>query len=160
MQRLSVFEVKATAGDTHLGGEDFENRLVNHFVQEFKRKNKKGGLRFVSGSSSPPPSPSRLAPLADLLHPLPQLSLIRHVRKPSSPSTTSNCLRASKANPLFRRSNHPRDRLALRRNRLLHLSHSSSIRGTLSGFVQDYDGSVSVESTLNLGVDGEDATRN
>ncbi|CAN1769786.1 Heat shock-related 70 kDa protein 2 (Fragments) [Linum perenne] len=28
---------KATAGDTHLGGEDFDNRMVNHFVQEFKR---------------------------------------------------------------------------------------------------------------------------
>jgi hypothetical protein len=27
-----IFEVKATAGDTHLGGEDFDNRLVNHFV--------------------------------------------------------------------------------------------------------------------------------
>jgi heat shock protein 1/8 len=36
-----VFEVKATAGDTHLGGEDFDNRLVNHFVEEFKRRNKK-----------------------------------------------------------------------------------------------------------------------
>jgi L1 cell adhesion molecule like protein len=36
-----IFEVKATAGDTHLGGEDFDNRLVDHFVQEFKRKNKK-----------------------------------------------------------------------------------------------------------------------
>ncbi|KAJ6824862.1 heat shock cognate 70 kDa protein 2-like [Iris pallida] len=36
-----IFEVKATAGDTHLGGEDFGNRMVNHFVQEFKRKNKK-----------------------------------------------------------------------------------------------------------------------
>ncbi|GFO22504.1 heat-shock protein 70 [Plakobranchus ocellatus] len=34
----SIFEVKATAGDTHLGGEDFDNRLVNHFVQEFRRK--------------------------------------------------------------------------------------------------------------------------
>ena len=33
-----IFEVKATAGDNHLGGEDFDNRLVNHFVQEFKRK--------------------------------------------------------------------------------------------------------------------------
>ncbi|XP_022217005.2 heat shock 70 kDa protein cognate 1 [Drosophila obscura] len=33
-----IFEVKATAGDTHLGGEDFDNRLVNHFVQEFQRK--------------------------------------------------------------------------------------------------------------------------
>nr|CAA53039.1 heat shock protein (hsc70) [Dictyostelium discoideum] len=36
-----VFEVKATAGDTHLGGEDFDNRLVSHFVDEFKRKHKK-----------------------------------------------------------------------------------------------------------------------
>ncbi|XWS20556.1 hypothetical protein CRYUN_Cryun31cG0112100 [Craigia yunnanensis] len=36
-----VFEVKATAGDTHLGGKDFDNRLVNHFVVEFKRKRKK-----------------------------------------------------------------------------------------------------------------------
>jgi heat shock protein 1/8 len=35
-----IFEVKSTAGDTHLGGEDFDNRLVNHFVAEFKRKNK------------------------------------------------------------------------------------------------------------------------
>ncbi|CAI8612056.1 unnamed protein product [Vicia faba] len=34
------FEVKATAGDTHLGGEDFDNKMVNHFVKEFKRKNK------------------------------------------------------------------------------------------------------------------------
>ncbi|XP_073455032.1 heat shock 70 kDa protein [Aquarana catesbeiana] len=36
-----IFEVKATAGDTHLGGEDFDNRMVNHFVEEFKRKHKK-----------------------------------------------------------------------------------------------------------------------
>ncbi|CAI9090573.1 OLC1v1025375C1 [Oldenlandia corymbosa var. corymbosa] len=36
-----IFEVKATAGDTHLGGEDFDNRMVSHFVQEFKRKHKK-----------------------------------------------------------------------------------------------------------------------
>jgi L1 cell adhesion molecule like protein len=35
-----IFEVKATAGDTHLGGEDFDNRLVQHFVTEFKRKHK------------------------------------------------------------------------------------------------------------------------
>ncbi|XP_078162657.1 heat shock cognate 70 kDa protein-like [Carex rostrata] len=33
-----VFKVKATAGDTHLGGEDFDNRLLNHFLQEIKRK--------------------------------------------------------------------------------------------------------------------------
>merc|ERR1711937_459158 len=36
-----IFEVKSTAGDTHLGGEDFDNRLVDHFVMEFKRKHKK-----------------------------------------------------------------------------------------------------------------------
>jgi len=35
-----IFEVKATAGDTHLGGEDFDNRLVTWCVQEFKRKHK------------------------------------------------------------------------------------------------------------------------
>ncbi|KAB0794167.1 hypothetical protein PPYR_13787 [Photinus pyralis] len=37
----SLFEVKSTAGDTHLGGEDFDNRVVNHFMDEFKRKYKK-----------------------------------------------------------------------------------------------------------------------
>ncbi len=36
-----VFEVKAVGGDTHLGGEDFDNRMVDYFVEEFKRKNKK-----------------------------------------------------------------------------------------------------------------------
>jgi L1 cell adhesion molecule like protein len=35
------FDVKAKAGDTHLGGLDFDNRLVNYFAQEFKRKNNK-----------------------------------------------------------------------------------------------------------------------
>jgi len=36
-----VFEVNATAGDTHLGGEDFDNRMVDWCVNEFKKKNKK-----------------------------------------------------------------------------------------------------------------------
>jgi len=35
-----VFEVKATAGDTHLGGEDFDQRMMDHFVKEFKRQHK------------------------------------------------------------------------------------------------------------------------
>ena len=35
-----VFAVKATAGDTHLGGEDFDNTLLEHFKAEFKRKHK------------------------------------------------------------------------------------------------------------------------
>ena len=34
----SIFEVRSTAGDTHLGGEDFDSRMVSHFIQEFKRK--------------------------------------------------------------------------------------------------------------------------
>ena len=36
-----IFEVKSTTGDAHLGGEDFDNRLVKHFSEEFKRKHKK-----------------------------------------------------------------------------------------------------------------------
>jgi molecular chaperone DnaK (HSP70) len=41
-----IFKVKATTSDTRLGTEDFDNRLVNHFVQEFKRKNKEGGYNL------------------------------------------------------------------------------------------------------------------
>lgn len=37
----SMFEVRSTAGNTHLGGEDFDNRMVQHFVAEFKRKHKR-----------------------------------------------------------------------------------------------------------------------
>ena len=36
-----ILQVKATAGDTHLRGEELDNMLVNHFIEEFKRKNKK-----------------------------------------------------------------------------------------------------------------------
>jgi len=36
-----IFEVKSTHGDTHLGGEDFDNRMVDHFIAEIKRKHKK-----------------------------------------------------------------------------------------------------------------------
>jgi L1 cell adhesion molecule like protein len=45
-----LFEVKSTAGDTHLGGEDFDSRMVTHFIEEFKRKEKvdiKGNPRAV-----------------------------------------------------------------------------------------------------------------
>ncbi|XP_026424540.1 heat shock cognate 70 kDa protein 2-like [Papaver somniferum] len=38
--KKGIFEVKATSGDTHLGGEDYDNRMLNHFVEEFKRKHK------------------------------------------------------------------------------------------------------------------------
>jgi len=36
-----IFEVKATAGDTHLGGEDFDNRMVDYFLADFKKRHKK-----------------------------------------------------------------------------------------------------------------------
>merc|ERR1719379_2287234 len=45
-----IFEVKSTGGDTHLGGEDFDNRLVTHFVKEFKRVNK--GLDLTTNKRS------------------------------------------------------------------------------------------------------------
>ena len=35
-----IFEVKATAGDSHLGGEDFDNRIVDYCIQDFKRKSR------------------------------------------------------------------------------------------------------------------------
>jgi L1 cell adhesion molecule like protein len=40
-----VFEVKATAGDTHLGGEDFDSSMVDWCVQEFEKKNKGVSLK-------------------------------------------------------------------------------------------------------------------
>ena len=48
-----IFEVKSTAGDTHLGGEDFDNRMVDHFVNEFKRNTQEG---HVWKQESSPPS--------------------------------------------------------------------------------------------------------
>jgi len=45
-----VFEVRATAGNSHLGGEDLDNRMVNFFVAEFKKKYQKdmsGNLRAI-----------------------------------------------------------------------------------------------------------------
>merc|ERR1712037_669642 len=47
-----IFEVKSTAGDTHLGGEDFDNRMVAHFVNEFKRKHKKDRISAKNGLES------------------------------------------------------------------------------------------------------------
>lgn len=80
-----IFEVKATAGDTHLGGEDFDNRLVNHFVQEFKRKNKKGG-KF-----------SFCLLATNLL----VNSWYRSFFKPPCHSSSTHCMRACQTYPLF-----------------------------------------------------------
>jgi len=65
-----VFEVMATAGDTHLGGEDFDNILVDHCVTAFNRKNKK------------------------------RLGRKRHQEEPTIHASTSNPVRISKANSL------------------------------------------------------------
>ncbi|KAL5209422.1 hypothetical protein ABZP36_005045 [Zizania latifolia] len=42
---MGIFEVKATAGDTHLGGEDFNGRMVKHFVREFVKRHKMPDIR-------------------------------------------------------------------------------------------------------------------
>jgi len=36
---MTVFEVLATNGDTHLGGEDFDQRVMDYLVKQFKKKN-------------------------------------------------------------------------------------------------------------------------
>ncbi|GFR02178.1 heat shock protein 70 B2 [Trichonephila clavata] len=41
MDESSLYKVRSTAGDTHIKGEDFDNRMVAHFVEEFKRKHRK-----------------------------------------------------------------------------------------------------------------------
>lgn len=42
---MALFEVKAIAGNTHLGGVDFTNEMVEFFLCEFIRKHKKLGIR-------------------------------------------------------------------------------------------------------------------
>ena len=62
-----VFEVKATAGNTHLGGEDLDNRLVDYFANEFKRKN---GGKDLRQSSSPRHPSSAYSVRACQAHPV------------------------------------------------------------------------------------------
>ncbi|PPJ54637.1 hypothetical protein CBER1_07673 [Cercospora berteroae] len=45
-----VFTVKATAGDTHLGGQDFDTNLLEHFKKEFQRKTKAGLFALHPGA--------------------------------------------------------------------------------------------------------------
>jgi heat shock protein 1/8 len=45
-----LFEVKATAGDTHLGGSDFDNKLVVHCLKDFAKKNKVDNERLMKDS--------------------------------------------------------------------------------------------------------------
>ena len=77
-----IFEVKATAGDTHLGGEDFDARLLQHFIAEFKRKNKKD----ITGNPKRAPSSPHLLANAPSVPCLPR-------RK--RPSKSTPCSKAS-----------------------------------------------------------------
>ena len=47
-----IFEVKVTAGDTHLGGEDFGNRVVDFCMQDFKKKSRHYTLRLTPCSKA------------------------------------------------------------------------------------------------------------
>ena len=60
-----IFEVKSTAGDTHLGGEDFDNRLVNHFMTVSNRENRKNRPIEISAGifSTRKPLIARMIPL-------------------------------------------------------------------------------------------------
>jgi heat shock protein 1/8 len=117
-----IFEVKSTAGDTHLGGEDFDNRLVNHFTNEFKRKHKKyvpilhpAYLQSTNNSQGP------------------------HLQRPCPPSSPHR-LRAGQAHSVLFRTNLDRDRLPLRGYRLLHLDHPCPLRGAVPGSLPLYYG--------------------
>ena len=101
-----IFEVKSTAGDTHLGGEDFDNRLVNHFVNEFKRKFKKVSSSHPLSSLSASFTTAFLEPVANIL----TGSFHQRSCSPSSPHR----LRACQAYPLFVGPDFDRDRLPLR----------------------------------------------
>ena len=59
-----VFEVKATSGDTHLGGEDFDQRLMDHCIAQFQRKHaaaaekvRKDLVRLPTARGCPPATP-------------------------------------------------------------------------------------------------------
>ena len=60
---LTIFEVKARASDTHLGGEDFENRIVGLFMQDSKRKKQRERIDWKP-SGHPPSQNSVNAPNA------------------------------------------------------------------------------------------------
>ena len=92
-----VFTVKATAGDTHLGGQDFDTNLLEHCKKEFSRKTKKGEF--------PVPLPTHDI-LSSYRAPLLTLMLPRHLQGCPCPAPSPNCLRACQAYPLQRCSDH------------------------------------------------------
>lgn len=96
-----VFEVKATAGDTHLGGEDFGNRLVNHFVRSSDGSTGRTWARtsgHCSGFARPVGAPSALCPPGPrpLWKSIPCLGVWTSTR-PSLEPALRNCARTSSA---------------------------------------------------------------
>src|SRR5260370_10446921 len=74
-----IFKVKSTTGDTHLGGEDFDNHLINHFVQEFKHKHKKDLQPMLVPFDDSTPLANMLS-IPSLLLPKPPLKLTHYTR--------------------------------------------------------------------------------
>jgi molecular chaperone DnaK (HSP70) len=101
-----VFTVKATAGDTHLGGQDFDTNLLDHFKKEFTKKTKKGKCcEYLQ---------DRLSCEALSACSGQKLTLRRYLWRCPRPAPSPNCLRACQAYSLQRHPDHGRDRLAFR----------------------------------------------
>jgi hypothetical protein len=151
-----IFEVKATAGDTHLGGEDFDNRTVNHFVQEFKRKVRAKRERRGRPAPRPPRTPlasrrsSRLLPLVahakrspappPAAPSSPSAAQEGHLGQPACDAPSAHRVRARQAHPLVVDPDLDRDRLPLRGHRLLLVDHARALRGAQHGPVPRNDG--------------------
>jgi len=126
-----IFEVKATAGDTHLGGEDFDNRMVEYCTSEFKKKHRKditsnqvgrkggrkggkGGLTVFAVYACMQSNIS-LFPKLDLSslsssHTIPFIPILLITARPAS---SPHGLRACQAHPLLLHPGPHRDRLPL-----------------------------------------------
>ncbi len=94
-----VFTVKATAGDTHLGGQDFDTNLLEHFKKEFQRKTKKVcNGRAVDHMSPPLLTIYRTSPVTlALFAACGQLASALSVPSPTAPKPRSKSTRSSTA---------------------------------------------------------------
>ena len=142
-----IFEVKATAGDTHLGGEDFDNRLVNFFVQARISRGPLGdwgsdGWCFftVRADTMHHSKHARTHANGDKpTHPHPSPPSLSsgvqaqeqegHRRQPPRAAPPAHCLRARQAHAVERGADVDRARLSLRGHRLLLNGHARALRG-------------------------------
>jgi hypothetical protein len=149
-----IFEVKATAGDTHLGGEDFDNRLVNFFVQarcpRLAQLGPRDGMGWdalclAQAAATPAAAVLQLEqaawrphltirPLSALLSPPPPAGVQAeaqegHQRQPPRAAPPAHRLRARQAHAVERRADQHRAGLAVRGHRLLLVHHARALRG-------------------------------